>query len=216
MCAAFVQVKLDKELDPITHKLYQEINKTANPDNIFGSDLNLQEVRDNIMRLAEQYQFFHWHLAFPDVFCVPKNSEQPENEQTGWSGGFDVVLGNPPWNASRYREKEWFAQKRPDITNATNAAQRRRMISALSYEDPTLFQAFVDAQRQSQGESHFIRNSERYPLCDAVMLTPIRFSRKPCAYSSILLGGLVALCHLVLLLMIPPKYFSRTLLPHSH
>ncbi len=44
-----------------------------------------------------QCQFFHWHLAFPDVFRVPVNGERPDNEQTGWNGGFDVVLGNPPY-----------------------------------------------------------------------------------------------------------------------
>jgi methylase of polypeptide subunit release factors len=44
-----------------------------------------------------QHQFFHWHLAFPDVFRVPVHGEQPDNKQTGWSGGFDVVLGNPPY-----------------------------------------------------------------------------------------------------------------------
>jgi hypothetical protein len=32
--------------------------------------------------LARQYQFFHWHLAFPEVFS---------------RGGFDCMLGNPPW-----------------------------------------------------------------------------------------------------------------------
>jgi hypothetical protein len=35
-----------------------------------------------VERLREQYQFFHWHLAFPRVFA---------------RGGFDVVLGNPPY-----------------------------------------------------------------------------------------------------------------------
>lgn len=44
-----------------------------------------------------QNQFFCWHLVFPEVFRVPVNGEQPGNEQTGWSGGFDVVLGNPPY-----------------------------------------------------------------------------------------------------------------------
>ncbi len=33
-------------------------------------------------KLAVQHSFFHWHLAFPEVFAA---------------GGFDVVLGNPPW-----------------------------------------------------------------------------------------------------------------------
>ena len=32
--------------------------------------------------LSLQYQFFHWHLAFPEVFV---------------RGGFDCLLGNPPW-----------------------------------------------------------------------------------------------------------------------
>jgi len=164
-CAAFVQVKRDKEQLPVTHDLYQKINEAANPDILFGSSYDLQEMRDDITRLAAQYQFFHWHLAFPDVFRLTKNVEQPENEQAGWNGGFDVVLGNPPWERIKIQEKEWFAEKRPDIMNAANAAQRRRMISALSVEDPALFQAFVEAQYQSQGESHFIRNSERYPLC---------------------------------------------------
>ena len=62
-----------------------------------------------IRRLAEQYQFFHWHLAFPDVFRVPVGDEEPENEQAGWNGGFDVVLGNPPWERIKLQEKEWFA-----------------------------------------------------------------------------------------------------------
>ena len=44
-------------------------------------------LRNNIQRLKERYRFFHWHRAFPQVF---------EN------GGFDVVIGNPPYLASRH------------------------------------------------------------------------------------------------------------------
>jgi hypothetical protein len=35
-----------------------------------------------VERLASHHHFFHWHLAFPEVFA---------------RGGFDVVLGNPPY-----------------------------------------------------------------------------------------------------------------------
>ncbi len=54
-------------------------------------------LAQGIPGIALQYQFFHWHLVFPAVFHLPVNGEQPDNEQTGWSGGFDVVLGNPPY-----------------------------------------------------------------------------------------------------------------------
>ncbi|MGB9408102.1 MAG: UvrD-helicase domain-containing protein, partial [Terracidiphilus sp.] len=49
------------------------------------------------MWVSRQYQFFHWHLAFPDVFQVPLPDKGAENDQAVWNGGFDVVLGNPPW-----------------------------------------------------------------------------------------------------------------------
>jgi len=59
--------------------------------------------------LTAQYHFFHWHLAFPQVFA---------------RGGFDVVLGNPPWDSILFREEEFFAGTRTDIAQAPTAAAR--------------------------------------------------------------------------------------------
>lgn len=156
-CAAFVWKKNGELAYPITEEVFHTIEE--NPDSIPSW------MRDEILRLREQYRFFHWHLAFPDVFRIPTEGELPENEQAGWSGGFDVVLGNPPWERIKIQEKEWFAEKRPDIASAPNAAQRRRMIAALAYEDHALYKAFSEDQRQTEGEGHFVRDSGRYPLC---------------------------------------------------
>lgn len=76
-----------------------------------------------------------------------------------------MVLGNPPWERIKLQEKEWFASRRPDIANAPNAAARRRMIAALRDEDPALYEAFLDAKREAEGESRLVRNSGRFPLC---------------------------------------------------
>ena len=155
-CAAFVWKKT-REFDyPITERLFRRVWK--NPHDV--QPWMYQEVR----RLAEEYQFFHWHLAYPDVFRVPAKDAAPENEQTGWTGGFDVVLGNPPWERIKLQEQEWFAERRPDIANARNAAQRRRMIAELAEQDPALYRAFLEDRRQAEGESHFVRHSGRYPL----------------------------------------------------
>ena len=156
-CAAFVWKKNNEFAYPITEEVFRNIEK--NPYSISNW------MKDEIIRLREQYQFFHWHLAFPDVFRVPTKGEVAENEQAGLSGGFDVVLGNPPWERLKLQEQEWFASRRPDIANAANAAQRRRMINNLMYEDPALCTAFMEDQRQAMGESHLVRNSGRYPLC---------------------------------------------------
>lgn len=156
-CAAFVWRK-DRTFDfPITERIFRQVERSPHHLNPW--------MGEEIQRLAAQYGFFHWHLAFPEVFRVPGRDEQADNDATGWSGGFDVVLGNPPWEHTEIKEKEWFAQRRPDIAKAKNDAARGKMIERLKEEDPALYQAFCDAVRHADGISHFVRNSARYPLC---------------------------------------------------
>lgn len=160
-CAAFVWKKITapagEPFYPITEDVFRRIEK--NPFSI--PDWMQKEIE----RLSRQYQFFHWHLAFPEVFRLPGKGNAPENTQAGWDGGFDVVLGNPPWERIKIQEKEWFAGKRPDIANARNAAERQRLIRELAQTDPELLNAFNEDKRKAEGESHLLRNSSRYPLC---------------------------------------------------
>lgn len=122
-------------------------------------------MREEIERLRDRYQFFHWHLAFPEVFSEPERGERPANEHAGWNGGFDVMLGNPPWERVKLQEKEWFAERRPDIADAPSAAARKRLIASLAESDPALYAAFGEAARQAEGESHILRDSGNFPLC---------------------------------------------------
>ena len=99
-CAAFVWKKTRELPYPITEEVFRKIEHNPHSASPW--------LRKEAQRLAQQYQFFHWHLAFPDVFRVPGLGEEPENEQTGWSGGFDVVLGNPPWDMIQLDDAEFF------------------------------------------------------------------------------------------------------------
>ena len=47
-----------------------------------------------------------------------------DSDLLGWRGGFDVVLGNPPWETFELKEQEWFAERRPEI----EGPQRRRPV----------------------------------------------------------------------------------------
>jgi len=160
-CAAFVWKKIPESRGglpyPITEEVFRSLEK-----NPFSMP---QWMKQEIKRLRKQYKFFHWHLAFPDVFRVPARGEEAGNPHTGWSGGFDVVLGNPPWERIKLQEKEWFAERHPAIANAPNAAVRKRMIEELKETDPYLYEKFLEAKRQAEGESVLIRYTGRYPLC---------------------------------------------------
>ena len=148
-CAAFVarKVIIEGATTPngITQRHLQDVAGTGEiPEEI------KKEVRD----LAREYQFFHWHLEFPEVFG--------SDEQ----GGFDVNLGNPPWEHVELKEKEWFtAHGREDIASAGTGAIRKRMINALKTEDPALYSAYLDAVRVADGISHILSDSGLYPFC---------------------------------------------------
>jgi hypothetical protein len=142
-CAAFVWPKVVATLsDVVTTGTVQQLAMAPNA-------LSAGQ-RQEVERQAHQYQFFHWHLAFPEVFA---------------NGGFDCLLGNPPWEHTELKEKEWFAERRPDIARARTGAERKKQIEALKDEDPALYRAFQTALRSHDGLGHLLGNSGRYPLC---------------------------------------------------
>src|SRR5690625_4290714 len=142
-CAAFVWPIQRDEPEPLTTGVLRRLQDTGE----LGDSR-----RDKVEELAEQYNFFHWHLAFPEVFGDERD-------------GFDVVLGNPPWEHTELKEKEWFATRRPEIAQARTGALRKKYIQALQEDDPTLFQAFAAAKRQHDATGHFATSSGMYPLC---------------------------------------------------
>ena len=105
---------------------------------------------DTTQCIADDYGLFHWELAFPHVLA---------------RGGFDVVLGNPPWERVKLQEQEFFAKREPSIATARNAAERKKLIAALPVTNPVLWKEWSSASRVAQGQSHFMRQSGRYPLC---------------------------------------------------
>ena len=147
-CAAFV---IEKKVDSpqLTEATFRRLRDGAES----GDDW-----RGPIEELADRYGFFHWHLAFPRVFKLH------DVEGSGWSGGFDVVLGNPPWERVKLQEKEFFATTAPEIASAPNKAARQRLIDRLDEENPPLLGAFRRAVRDAEGISHFLHASGVYPL----------------------------------------------------
>lgn len=128
-----------------------------------GEDLPA-DVAESVDLLSAQYRFFHWHLEFPHVFTGASGAST--NPVTGWTGGFDAVLGNPPWERVKLQEQEFFATRDPEIAAAPNAAARKRLIKRLPESDAglSLYEAYLAALRRAEGESLTLRVSGRYPL----------------------------------------------------
>ena len=80
----------DKELPGLVDKLGQ---------------LRISRLRQNFSNIktveesSARHRFFHWELAFSDIF--------------GGNGGFDLVLGNPPWHNVEWNESGILGEKKP-------------------------------------------------------------------------------------------------------
>src|SRR5690606_35879067 len=96
-------------------------------------------------------------------FTVPDNGADVA-EDSGWSGGFSCVLGNPPWEHLELKEQEFFSSRAPEIAEAAGA-KRKKLIEKLVTEGPVLHRVYEGAKRQIDGTRHFASNSQVFPLC---------------------------------------------------
>jgi hypothetical protein len=88
-------------------------------------------------------------------------------------GGFDVVLGNPPWERIKLQEQEFFATRSPEIASAPNKAARESLIRSLATApegsaERSLHAEFTFAKHVAEATSAFVRlpddDGGRFPL----------------------------------------------------
>ena len=104
--------------------------------------------------VVDKARVFHWPLEFPDVTAV---------------GGFDVVVGNPPWERIKLQEQEFFAAREPEIALAPTADARGKLIAQLKTSpegtrEHRLYDEFEQAKRTAGASSIFAREGGRFPL----------------------------------------------------
>lgn len=156
-CAAFVWPKNSIDYgDALTTEHLIKIEQ--NPHSISPN------LKERIKKISKQYAFFHWHLEFPAVFRIPRKDEQPDFQDSGFSGGFDIMLGNPPWDRMKNDPTEWFASLKPEIATESNTDTRNKKIEELASDNPELFQKWTAAVRQFECTSSLFRNSKLIPL----------------------------------------------------
>ena len=143
---AYFRQKTDKTFETIPHN--EDLNRWKK------GELQRPGVEHTVRQLAERHKFLHWPVAFGNIMQ---------------QGGFDVVLGNPPWERIKLQEQEFFAARSPKIARAPNKAERERLIQQLADDDSAphekaLFAAFQTEKREAEAISQFIRTGRRYPL----------------------------------------------------
>ena len=106
--------------------------------------------------IADREVVLHWEAAFPGVWHGWQD-DRPK-------GGFDAVIGNPPWDRIKLQEVEWFATREPVLARAPTAAARRSSIQRLRKQGAPLAAEFDAAKARADDLGRLIRESGHYPL----------------------------------------------------
>lgn len=113
-------------------------------------------ILDQVNALVAEERFLNWQVTFPGVW---KNWSQAARQ-----GGFDAVVGNPPWDRIKLQQVEWFAARRPEIALAQKASDRTKLIAALKTAGDPLWNDYALADGRAADGARMARSSGNYPL----------------------------------------------------
>lgn len=109
--------------------------------------------------LIADERFLNWQTAYPGVW---------DNwESATPAGGFDAVIGNPPWDRMKMQEVEWFAARKQEIAMANRADDRKRMIARLKDTNDPLYADYERAVERADDSLRVARACGEYPLLSA-------------------------------------------------
>jgi len=167
LLGAFVLPKTEQNADsvPTSETLFLELFSESR-------SAKHQQQLDAARAACIEARVLHWPLVFPQVFK---------------RGGFDCILGNPPWERIKLQEEEFFATRSTLVAEAKNKAERSQRIDWLSQgllaqhlypqqaqspeagtSEQRLYREFLSARRTAEAASVFAhisgKEGGRYPL----------------------------------------------------
>lgn len=99
--------------------------------------------------IAQQNHFMHWELEFADVFAE--------------RGGFDLMIGNPPWILLGWNEQDVLSDSNPRFAvkklSAAETAQERKN----AFENKVAQLNYFEEYEMISGEQNFLNAVQNYP-----------------------------------------------------
>ncbi|MEO1488010.1 MAG: restriction endonuclease [Pseudomonadota bacterium] len=120
------------------------------PDDLEAFTAIWHEARE----LIEEERFLNWQITFPGVWTNWKSA--------ALEGGFDAVVGNPPWDRFEFEEVPWFEARDKAIALAPSGAKRKAAIKALRDREAGLWQDYQKAVSRMAMATRIARGSIIY------------------------------------------------------
>lgn len=135
------QIELDQsELD-----LGGEDETVVDTDKLCQQSDRLALVRT----IANERKFFHWELEYVDLFAE--------------SGGFDLILGNPPWVKVEWNEGDLLSERNPAFLIRKLTAHQIGDARQEQLDSPNQRSAYFSEYAEFEGSQGFLNAAQNYP-----------------------------------------------------
>lgn len=116
------------------------------PKDLFDNNDRIQIVS----KLSDLYKFFHPQLEFIEVF---------------WErGGFDIIVGNPPWIKFTFEEKGIISEKFPEVAIRNVPAPQVRTMQNQFFLDERLKELYIEEVVGTECTAIFLNSVQNFPL----------------------------------------------------
>lgn len=126
----------------------------------FGQ-LRISRLRQHFPRIssieyiAHNHRFLHWELSFIDIFSR--------------RGGFDLVLGNPPWLKVEWNEAGVLGEANPLVAiRKLNAPELNQQRDSAFLEFPKLQKEWTSELEEAEATQNYLNAQQNYPVLQGV------------------------------------------------
>ena len=134
------------ELDQSELDLGSEDETVVDTDKLCQQSDRLALVRT----IANERKFFHWELEYVDLFAE--------------RGGFDLILGNPPWVKVEWNEGDLLSESNPASAIRKLTAPQIAAARAEQLDDPNQRGVYFSEYGEFEGTQTYLNADQNYPM----------------------------------------------------
>lgn len=116
--------------------------------------------RRSIQALQQRHRFFHWELTFADQLAP-----RPNPDGSTRPGGFDLILGNPPWVKVEWNQGDLLSERNPAFAIRKLSAPQIEAARQEEFgKDPATRAEYFAEYESFEGTQAFLNATQNYPL----------------------------------------------------
>ena len=123
-------------------------------DDVMIQNVNLDQLCEMFPRLslvrniADNNKFMHWELEFADVFAD--------------NGGFDLVIGNPPWVKIEWQEQNLLSDSNPLFSVKKLSATQTAELREIALKERSTYSMYFSEFESVTGQQNFLGATQNY------------------------------------------------------